>query len=552
MIKQYLRRGILAVATLALLFTLISSGPIAQTEGPVTITILHTQEHHGQVEPARPFRGNDIGGVSARATLIQNIRRIVGSENVLLVDSGDILVGTPMSSVFRGEPDVLAYNAMGYDAAAVGNHEFDFEQKENRLQILMDLADYPLMAANVGGLDFEPDPGFITKTVGGLTVLLIGIANPVTPSISSPKAGTTFADPAETVRQVIAAEGSDADLIVAITHEDSFRDVALLQAVPDLDVVIGGHTFGFRGMVTRGAFASPDDVPDAIPDQPTVLENPDGVFVRAGEGPFRGRLGTSLGWLDLVVENGQVVAAYSRNVPVVPDTEFNQGNDVADRTPLDSGIEAILQPFVDQLGVRLNESIGTTTVDLDGARENVRSRETNLGNFIADVWRLTQGTDIGLQNGGGIRNSIPAGPISLGDVLSVQPFGNTVVTFSITGQQLLEAMENGVSKVEEGAGRFPQISGMTLTWDGSKEPGSRVVEITVGGEPLDVNKTYSVATNSFVGAGGDGYTVFREATDFLDTQFVDADVTADFIREAGTISPMVEGRITRVDATQTQ
>lgn len=550
MFKQYMRVGILSLTVLMLLFSLFSSNLVAQSSGPVTITILHTQEHHGQVLPARPFRGNDLGGVSARATLVKQIRGEVGAENMLLLDSGDILVGTPMSSVFRGEPTVMAYNAMGYDAEAIGNHEFDFEQKENRLQILMDLADYPLMGANVSGLDFKSDPGFIKRTVNGLNVLLIGIANPVTPEISSPKAGTTFADPIKTVRQVIAAEGSDADLIVAITHEDSFRDVALLQAVPELDVIVGGHTFGFRGIVTRGAFASPNKVPDAIADQPTKLDDPNGVYVRAGEGPFRGRLGTSLGRLDLTIDNGKITKAVAKNILVVPDTKFNRDNNVPDRIPLDPEIESLLQPFLKELNVRLSEPIGATTVDLDGMREDVRAKETNLGDFIADVWRLTQGTDIGLQNGGGIRNSIPAGPISFGDVLAVQPFGNTVVKFTITGQQLLEAMENGVSMVKEGAGRFPQISGMTLSWDGSKDPGSRVVEITVGGKPLDLNKTYSVATNSFVGAGGDGYTVFKSATDFLDTQFVDADVTADFIRQAGTISPQVEGRITRVDASQ--
>lgn len=548
MLYRHMRLGALMTAIVGLLLAVSGGGLVAQSTGPTTITILHSQEHHGQVLPARPFRGNDFGGVSARATLVKQIRQEVGAGNLLVVDTGDILVGTPISSVFRGEPTVLSYNAMGYDAAALGNHEFDFQKNENRLQILMELSDYPMMAANVSGLDFEPDPGFVKKTVGGVTVLLIGLTNPETRTISNPRPETQFADPIETAKTVIAEQGADADLIVVLVHEDTFRDIDLLEKVPEIDVVIGGHTFGFRGMVTRGVYTAESVPSDPLPDQPTELDNPDGIYVRAGEGPFKGRLGTSLGRLDLTVENGRITKAVSNNIVVVPDTEFNRENNVEGRVALDPDVEAILQPFIAELDVRLSQPIGRTEVDLDGARENVRTRETNLGNFIADVWRLTQGTDIGLQNGGGIRNSIPAGEITLADLLSVQPFGNTVVTFKITGAQLREAMENSVSRVEDGSGRFMQISGMTLTWDGSRPPGSRVVEITVGGAPLDPNKVYSVATNSFVGNGGDGYEVFTRSQDFVDTQFVDVDVVADFIRAAGTISPQVEGRIKRLDA----
>lgn len=549
MMHKFLRLGALAVGLAVLLALSVHTDLVAQGTASGTITILHTQEHHGQVQPARPFRGNDLGGVSARATLVNQIRSEVGAENTVLLDSGDLLIGTPLSSVFRGEPDILAYNAIGYDATSLGNHAFDFEKSENRLEILQGLADFPMMGANVGGLNFDADPGFIKLNRGGLIVLVIGLSNPETPEVSNPLPGTTFADPIQTAKDVIAAEGGDADLVIALTHEDTFRDVDLLQQVPEIDVVVGGHTFGFDGIVTRDTFASVADVPDAVEAQPNALDNPNGVYVRAGGGPFRGRLGTSLGRLDLVVQNGQVVSATANNLVIQPDTEFNRREEEGAPNPedliaLDPQVESIIGPFIEELDVRLNEPIGETTVDLDGERENVRAKETNLGNFIADVWRITQGTDIGLQNGGGIRNSIPAGPITLGDVLSVQPFGNTVVTLSVTGAQLLEAMENGVSRVEDGSGRFPQISGMTLTFDSSKDPGSRVVEITVGGQPLDANQVYSITTNSFVGTGGDGYTVFNDAQDFFDTQFVDADVVADFIREAGTISPTVEGRIT--------
>jgi len=551
MLQRMFRVGFFSLAVVGLLLSLASSNLVARGAGSGSLTILHTQEHHGQVLPARPFRGNDFGGVSARATLVRQIRSEVGADNMLLLDTGDVLVGTPIDSVFRGEPTVLAYNSMGYDAQNMGNHAFDFETSENRLEILEGLADYPIMAANVSGLNFDADPGFIKKTVGGLNVLIIGIGNVDTPEISNPTSGTKFADPIQTVKDVVAAQGGDADLIIAQVHEDTFRDIDLFESVPEVDVVIGGHTFGFRGMVTRGVFTA-DSVPsDPLPDQPTSLDNPNGVYVRAGEGPFKGRLGTSLGRLDITVENGKVVKATSDNIVVMPANEFNlRSEDGApapeDLTALDPEVESILQPFIDELDTRLSVPLGRSDVDLDGARENVRTKETNLGDFIADVWRISQGTDIGLQNGGGIRNPVPSGDISFGDLLSIQPFGNTVVTFDLTGAQLQEAMENSVSRVEDGSGRFMQISGMTLKWDSSQPAGSRVVEITVGGAPLDKAKVYSVATNSFVAGGGDGYEVFTRAQNFFDTQFVDVDVVADFVRSAGTISPTTDGRIVDV------
>jgi len=547
--RRFFRMSIFAVIAIALMSLSIGAPSVAQGSGSGTITIMHTQEHHGQVEPASPFGQPDVGGVAYNSTVINGIRDEVGADNAILLNSGDILIGTPLSSVFRGEPDILAFNAMGYDGLAIGNHMFDFESVENRFEILTGLADFPLMGANVENVGFDADPGFVKLNRGGMIVLVIGIGNVETPEVANPNPDTVFNDPIQTVRDVIAAEGDDADVIIALTHEDTNRDVDLLQSVPELDVVIGGHTFGFNGIVTRGTFGSIDEVPDAISDQSNSVDSPDGIFVRAGGGPLNGRLGSVVGQLDLVVENGVVVSATATNNIVYPDTEDNQADEnlsADDLVSADPEIQSILDPFLVELDSRLSQPIGETTVDLDGERANVRSRETNLGNFIADVLRTTQGTDIGFVNSGGVRNSIAAGPITRGDVLGVQPFGNTVVTFDITGAQLLEAMENSVSQIEEGAGRFAQISGMTLTFDSSAESGSRVIEITVGGAALDESATYSIATNNFVASGGDGYTVFTQGTNFRDTQFVDADVLADFISDQGIVSPTVEGRITDV------
>ncbi len=528
---------------------------IERESGPVTLTILHTQEHHGQLLPLRASDGVDYGGVSARATLIDEIRKSAGDENVLLVDSGDLLIGTALSAVFRGEPDILSYNAMGYDATALGNHEFDFESKENRLEQLMALSNFPMMGANLSGLTFSADPGFVKVRLAGLDLLLIGIANPHTPEASSPNPATRFADPKETISALLNAHAKLIDLAVIVTHQETLEDVALLQSITTTRadvavVIIGGHTAGFRGLVACDTFSSSQEIPDLIADQPTelaqdIFQDCNGIYVRAGEGPLNGRLGTSLGRLEITINNKKLVSATSQNIPVIPETENNREKNVAGMAALHPEIEALVQPFVEELGARLQEIIGLAEVDLDGERQNVRTRETNLGNFLSDILRLTQKTEIGLMNGGGIRASIPAGEITLEEILTVLPFGNTITTLQVTGAQLKEAMENSVSMIESSAGRFLQISGMTLSYDPERPAGRRVMEIRVNGEPLDMTRLYSIATNNFIAGGGDGYDLFKTASNLFDTQFVLADVVADFIREAGVISAQMEGRIKR-------
>ncbi len=541
----------LGVVLLAFLFAL---GAQAQ-QGKGVLTILFTQEHHGQATPAIVAGIADVGGLAGRATAVKGIRDKVGAGNLLVLDSGDLLVGTPLSSVFKGEPDVLAMNAIGYDAMSPGNHEFDFELKEQRYKTLSGLAKFPFLAANMKGADklgVTPNQGFIIKDVAGIKVGIIGITNPVTPEISSPPAGVTFEDPVATVNAILTAQKANADIWIALTHEDSFRDVVLLKGT-GIDVVIGGHTFGFKGIVTRDTFKDPisdDTVPDAIKEQATEAANPNGVYVRPGEGPLFGRLGSTLGRVDLTVENKKVTQAKSENIVIYADTKFNQDQIAAGKlkatvTPSDAQINGILKPFVDDLSNRLKEVVGKTTVDLDGRREVVRQKETNLGNLLADIARESQKTDIGFQNSGGIRTSIPAGDIKISDVLAVNPFGNTLVRFNLKGSELLASLENSVSQIEQGAGRFAQVSGMCYSFDKSKPSGQRIVKTFVGNKPLDPNATYSIATNNFVAGGGDNYVLFRDKrTNYRDSQFVDADVVADYLRAKGTVSPRVEGRIT--------
>ena len=205
---------------------------------------------------------------------------------------------------------------------------------------------------------------------------------------------------------------------------------------------------------------------------------------------------------------------------------------------------ALAADYESRLSDRLSEVIGTAAVTLDGERGKVRTVETNLGNLIADGLRATfPQADIGFANGGGIRNTIAQGDITLGNILEVHPFGNTIVTFDLTGAQLLTALENSVSAVEDVSGRFLQVSGLTFSYDQGREPGSRVVSVEVGGAPLDLGASYTIVTNSFIAAGGDGYDVFTQGENLFDSQKLDADVLADYIGSLETASPTIEGRI---------
>jgi 2',3'-cyclic-nucleotide 2'-phosphodiesterase (5'-nucleotidase family) len=214
----------------------------------------------------------------------------------------------------------------------------------------------------------------------------------------------------------------------------------------------------------------------------------------------------------------------------------------------DAEIAAVVQGYLDQLDEELGIEIGVTTTALDSRRASVRSQETAIGNLIADAMRAAVDADIGITNGGGIRadREYAAGAaLTRGDILAELPFGNKTVKLEVTGQQVLDALENGFSQVEQGAGRFPQVSGLTVTVDLTRPAGERVVSANVGDAPLDPAATYTLATNDFMAGGGDGYVAFVGAPNLIDA--VDAQLMAsqviDYVAEMGTVSPAVEGRI---------
>lgn len=359
-------------------------------------------------------------------------------------------------------------------------------------------------------------PVVVIKRVAGLRIALMSAIDPLTfpdsihPSVTRQ---LEYFDAIDMISALVERLGNAADLFIALTHQSTAQDLALARAVPRLAAIVGGHTEGLDGLRTVNT-----------PSPVASLDNPPTVFVKTH------RLGRTLGRLDLIVEGGRVVKATATNIQV-------QG------IPPHPGVAALVKRFQDQLQARFSEGIGRAAVDLDGARDNVRTKETNLGNLVADVIRDFAAAEVGLMNGGGIRDSIRAGPITLGDAFRVLAFDNTIMTMRVTGAQLREALENGVSQVERAGGRFPQVSGMAFVFDPRRPAGQRIVEVRVGTQPLDPARTYTLVTNDFVGGGGDGYAVFTRAQGVRDTQVLLRDVFIDFVRKVGTLNPRLEGRI---------
>lgn len=502
-------RRTLLVTVVVLVLAATAAAQSAQT----LLTILYTSEHHGNLLPFDTPTAKGVGGMAARATIIVQVRR--AAPNVLVLDSGDILIGTTISSVFRGEPDVLAMNLMGYDAVAVGNHEFDYGL--DHFARLQRLATFPFISTSLRAPGREIAPIFVIKRVGGLRALIFsGIDELTFPDSIHPNVvrDLEYFDAVSSAKGLVRGIGRTVDLIVALTHMRTDQDLALAGEVPQINVIIGGHTEGFDGMLTA-AGGRPVE----------ALENPPTIFVKTQ------RMGATVGRLDLLIEGGRVRRAAARNLPVTSEV------------PPDPQVAALVKEYAGRLAARFAEVIGRATALLDGERDNVRTRETNLGNLIADVMREFARTDVAIMNGGGVRGSISEGQITLGDAFRVLAFDNTLVTLQLTGAQLREALENGVSQVEQGGGRFPQVSGMSFTFERARPVRQRVVDVRVGGQPLDPARVYSLSTNDFMAGGGDGYAVFRAGRQVRDTQVLLRDLFIEYVRRVGTVSARVEGRI---------
>jgi 5'-nucleotidase/UDP-sugar diphosphatase len=507
----------------------------AHAAGPEAykLRIIHTNDHHARIEPVTG--GTPVapihGGVSRRKTLIDAIRGEGG--NQILLDAGDVFQGTLWFTQYLGQADLEFYNAMGYEAMTIGNHEFD--KGPQPLADYIKRANFPVLSANItadastaiAGL-FKP---WIIKEIDGQKIGIFGLTTEETPVLSSPGAGVTFTNYIEAARKSVAElKAQGVSKIIALTHIGITFDRELARQVDGIQVIIGGHSHTPMGLQITP--------PDPSRPYPEVIASPSGKPVIMTTDWEWGR------WLgDLTIgfdANGDITSVVAAQpTEVRPSIEPDQG--FADR------ITVLAAP----LSALRTQVVGETTVPLNGARADVRSKETNLGNLISDAMlekTRAAGAQLALMNGGSIRTTIDAGQITLGELIEVQPFGNTITLVTITGAQLWAALENGVSQLETVAGRFAQVAGIRYSFDATKPVGSRVtgVEIADGQSyaPIKPDATYRVVTNNFMLTGGDGYSVLQAGTNKLDTGLIDVDVTAEYVRAHSPISPTVQGRIT--------
>ncbi len=499
------------ISILVAIFAVFAHGEVRE------IRILHVNDFHGFALPHRPFGvQEELGGIAYLAGLAEGLRRERPS---LLLSAGDMIQGSDWANLFQGKSVIEVMNRMGFDAMVVGNHEFDFGQEVLRQRIAEAL--FPVLGANVEG--FGVLKPHVIKDLSGIRIAIIGVVTEETPIATHPSnvAGLRFSFAEETVRRNVDFLRGKVDVVLVLSHLGLHEDRRLAERVQGIDVIVGGHSH-------------------------TRIERPlrvgETVLVQAWEH------GKALGVLDLALERGKIVSVQGRLEIVAPALGKKE-----------EGVEALVQSYQKKVGSLLDEVVGEAECDLDG--ENVRKRETNLGNLIADILREETGAQVALINGGGIRRSIAKGPIRLRDVYGALPFDNYMVAVKLTGRELRETIEHGVSKIGEEAGRFPQVSGLSFVYNPLEPPGRRVKEILVGGSPLVSGREYVVATNDFLAAGGDGYRAFgdavRSSKDFAvvggmmkgerltysDPSRWLRDVVIESIRSRGRISPRVEGRI---------
>ncbi|WP_157016338.1 5'-nucleotidase C-terminal domain-containing protein [Mesorhizobium xinjiangense] len=509
-----------------------------------TLNILHINDWHSRIESINKYdstcsaedetEGKCFGGAARLVSAVRERRAALEGQNVLFLNAGDNFQGSLFYTTYKGAAEAEFLNQMATDAMAVGNHEFD--DGEDGLATFLDAAEFPVLSANVkagaaSALGDRVKP-YVVLEVGGERIGIVGAVANDTAELSSPGEHVMIEEDVATITKAVeAVEAEGVDKIIALTHVGYPRDLEAIAKIPGVDVVVGGHSHTFLSSTAEGAEGP----------YPTMVDNPDGHAVPVVQA---GSYSKYLGDLKLVFDDSGVVTE-AAGEPLLLDASVTPDETVLAR------VKELAAPIEDLKA----QIIGETTAPIDGSRESCRARECEMGNLVADAMLdrvADQGIQIAVQNGGGLRSSIDEGQVTMGEVLSVLPFQNTLATFQLTGKDVVASLEGGVSRIEEGAGRFPQVAGLRYTFDASVGPEEgriTAVEVRENGEwaPIDEAKTYGVVTNNFMRNGGDGYALFKSngqnAYDFGPGL---EQVLADYLAETGPYTPMLEGRISAV------
>ena len=532
---QSRKNHFLALAATAILF----SGPAADAfaawpSGSDSLLILHTNDIHAHLLPFEDSKGVVVGGTAARAALIARLRGAPG--RTLLLDAGDVFQGSPFYNFFRGVPDYRSMTLMAYDAGAFGNHELD-DGPAAWLRVRPRAA-FPILSANVfvaadsawasslspvtgplrkgatwvggtrvaGGapLRYLTTP-YLVRDVGGIRVAILGLTTRDIVSIVSrvQNGGVAVSDPVAVAAVLVPELRRKADLVIALTHIGVDEDRRLAARVRGIDVIVGGHSHTYLWA-------------------PIFISNGNANGYRGTAIVQAGRWGDRVGRMSIAIGPGGVKGLIDALIPVRP----NDGEDWR--------VAEMLQPYRDSISTMMDKPVfqSPSRVPSSGLEEG----DTPLGNFVADVIREGGHGDIAIINSGGIRAPLPQGRITVGDIYTVLPFDNTVVTVPMKGWQVRELFDFIARRV--GKRGFGQISGAQFVIRRG-----RASDIRVGGRPLESNRVYRVATIDYLYTGGDGYTMFEKAGVAEGTGQFTRDAAIDFLRKHRDYEFKKQGRI---------
>lgn len=495
-----------------------------------SLTILHTNDFHARFEPINRFDStcseSDLtdrkcfGGTARLVSAVNEAR--ARADNSILVDGGDQFQGTLFYTYYQGAVAAEFMNKLEYDAMTVGNHEFD-DHPETLLNFTYTV-DFPVLMSNAifKGEHLLAD-SIMRSTVifrDGEKIGLVGLTPENTAELSSPGDNIIFTNPVDSVQgEVDLLTAAGVNKIIVLSHSGYEIDQYIAKNTTGIDVIVGGHS---------NTYLSSSDEKASGP-YPTMIGET--AIVQAyAYGKFLGELNV------LFDDEGNLKSA--QGGPLLMDNSVNEDVGTAER----------LAELAEPLNEVRRQIISFTSAPINGDRKFCREMECEMGNLVADAMLnrvKDQGIEIAITNAGGLRASIQEGAISIGEILEVLPFQNTLSTFYLNGEQLMAALENGVSQAGEGSGRFPQVAGVSFTVDVTRELGDRVSNVLVGGEPLDFNpsRLYGVVSHNYLRGGGDGYATFEEATlpyDFGPGLEV---VVAEYLFNNNPYRPYVDGRI---------
>jgi 2',3'-cyclic-nucleotide 2'-phosphodiesterase/3'-nucleotidase len=478
----------------------------AQAQAPVRITIIHDTHFHGGFENA------DNISLAQFAGLVKRIK--AEQPNALFVGNGDDIAPSLYSGIFKGEHMVAALNVAGLDVDTLGNHEFDYGPDNLRERVQQ--SRFPWVTANVRkrgtSAPFGEDLGvraFWIKEVAGVKLGFTGFAPVQTPTASMPGPDVEFLDPVLAAEEVVPQmRAAGVELVIVLSHIAYQESERLAASVDGIDIIVGDHA-------------------STTLEQPKVINNT--IVSRRGD-----ELGL-LGQLDLETIGGKITSWTYTQHKITPDL------------PADEAVASVIAQYKGGLDAALAEVVGQSSVPLNAEGDAVRSRETNVGNLVADALREWGQADNGVMNGGGIRSerTYQPGPLTRRDIAAILPFPNYAAKVQVNGEAVKAMLENAVSQVETRGGRFLQVSGVSFSWDPAAPAGSRVGDVLVGSLPLDLTRQYTVANTDFMQAGGDGYTMLRDGEVLVPGQAgpLLGNVFAEYIADRGSIAPIEEGRI---------